>query len=232
MTEDAQTDPAKPAEFDEAAFREGLTQWERLIFEIGKVAGKASPETQEAVQKGLVDSLTGALNRNGLKEYLESAKTPKAMLWVDATNFKAVNDTYGDERGDQVIQDTFETLRSSLREGDAIARWGGDEFLAILNDDRERDIAPDHPMAYENRQREMSATEHIDEAKQRIAEQVQNLLDKSPDLKAIGFDLAVGGTKWEGQPLNELVKVAALDAKRHKQEQHQKLGQHRKPSHG
>lgn len=203
----------------------------RVQFELGHTLGRLAlmEERNKWHHKATHDKLTRALNREGLEEYLETVAPPKPALWIDATNFKAINDTYGNEKGDQVIKETFRVLESSLRAGDRISRWGGDEFLCILNGDNDPVVAPDHPMAYEYRQREQSAIEHIETAKQRIADEVQNFLNENPKLKALGFNIAVGGAKWEGQPLDDLIKVAEADSKRHKSEQHQSGGQYERP---
>lgn len=85
------------------------------------------------------DFLTSLMNRDSfLKEFnriireCESAGKPASVLMMDMDKFKAVNDTYGHDAGDRVLKSIAELLRSTLREGDAIARIGGDEFAAVL----------------------------------------------------------------------------------------------------
>jgi diguanylate cyclase (GGDEF)-like protein len=55
-----------------------------------------------------------------------------ALLVIDLDNFKSVNDTYGHHVGDQFLQEFATTLRHALRLEDVVARYGGDEFVAIL----------------------------------------------------------------------------------------------------
>ena len=83
------------------------------------------------------DPLTGLMNRNafeGLKDYLKQSHKPMALLLLDVDKFKGVNDTYGHDMGDKVLQKVGHLLQGSFRSGDYPVRIGGDEFLVILND--------------------------------------------------------------------------------------------------
>ncbi|WP_250658860.1 diguanylate cyclase [Alkalimarinus coralli] len=95
-------------------------------------------ELERLAQK---DPLTDLYNRRRMDEILadEVARTnrnqrPFSLILCDIDHFKKVNDTYGHETGDQVICAVADILRTSLREQDAIARWGGEEFLIALPD--------------------------------------------------------------------------------------------------
>lgn len=85
------------------------------------------------------DLLTGLPNRTLFKDRLEMAvahakrnKDIFAVLFIDLDRFKVVNDSLGHATGDLLLQAVSETLRSSLREGDTLARFGGDEFTLLL----------------------------------------------------------------------------------------------------
>ncbi len=85
------------------------------------------------------DSLTGLPNRKHLftsmNHALDIAKrnnNPFALMFVDLNDFKQVNDTLGHEAGDNLLAAISNRLRSSLRESDTIGRFGGDEFIIIL----------------------------------------------------------------------------------------------------
>ena len=85
------------------------------------------------------DTLTGLPNRRLfielLKQELRQAdrqKTKTAILFIDLDNFKLVNDSLGHDAGDKVLQMVAQRFISTLRESDAIARVGGDEFAAII----------------------------------------------------------------------------------------------------
>jgi diguanylate cyclase (GGDEF)-like protein/PAS domain S-box-containing protein len=60
------------------------------------------------------------------------------LLFLDIDHFKKINDEFGHENGDKVLQMTANSIRKSLRAGDAIGRWGGEEFIAIINDADEK----------------------------------------------------------------------------------------------
>jgi diguanylate cyclase (GGDEF)-like protein/PAS domain S-box-containing protein len=83
------------------------------------------------------DELTGLPNRSYLMHLLHdrlaSAEVDEvAVLFVDLDHFKTINDSLGHEVGDQLLQVVSERLRSALREGDVLARFGGDEFIIVM----------------------------------------------------------------------------------------------------
>ncbi len=88
----------------------------------------------------LTDPLTGLPNRRAAEERLqkERARTPRdghgfALALVDLDHFKLVNDRYGHAVGDEVLKAVARRFESGLREGDWVARWGGEEFLFVLH---------------------------------------------------------------------------------------------------
>ncbi len=85
------------------------------------------------------DSLTNAYNREFLDENFlhicHSAKAQKRLLgvtMVDLDHFKRINDTYGHNRGDDVLKQFVEIVRNAIRQEDFIVRWGGEEFLLLM----------------------------------------------------------------------------------------------------
>lgn len=86
------------------------------------------------------DALTGLPGRVQFLELVERLRQVQgghggrklALLYIDLDGFKAVNDTFGHERGDRVLVQTADVLRSLTRETDAAARFGGDEFVICL----------------------------------------------------------------------------------------------------
>jgi diguanylate cyclase (GGDEF)-like protein len=88
-------------------------------------------------QQALQDPLTGLPNRRALDEHLRtlSASTtaqPLAVALVDLDRFKGVNDEHSHAEGDDVLRVVASTLRDALRGDDIVARYGGDEFVALL----------------------------------------------------------------------------------------------------
>lgn len=87
------------------------------------------------------DALTNLPNRTLLSDRLYQGMTfalrhkqPLAVLYIDIDGFKAINNKYGHEFGDQVLILLAERMKKSMRKEDTIARFGGDEFVAILLD--------------------------------------------------------------------------------------------------
>ena len=98
---------------------------------------------QRALHAAQHDPLTGLPNRTIVYEFgsklINSAVRHRkclAVLFFDLDRFKPINDTYGHEAGDKMLQEVAQRLRTSLRSGDVIGRIGGDEFVAILDDVR------------------------------------------------------------------------------------------------
>ena len=103
-------------------------------------------ELDEAKRNSLIDPLTRIWNRRGIKnlliKHISFCRTNKkhfGLALIDIDNFKHINDTYGHSAGDYVLCSITKLLLNSLRETDSIGRWGGEEFLIIIDiDDKKR----------------------------------------------------------------------------------------------
>jgi diguanylate cyclase (GGDEF)-like protein len=85
------------------------------------------------------DGLTGLHNRRALDDFLpeaiqrsSAANAPLCVLMIDIDHFKPLNDSLGHEAGDQMLKSLAQIIRSTIREGDAAFRNGGDEFVIVL----------------------------------------------------------------------------------------------------
>lgn len=91
--------------------------------------------------QGTVDSLTKLANRNGFQQQLETARkrserggTTFALAYIDLDHFKPINDQYGHQVGDVVLTAVAQRLNAAVRGCDFVARIGGDEFVAIIEE--------------------------------------------------------------------------------------------------
>ncbi|MGC4029358.1 MAG: diguanylate cyclase [Steroidobacteraceae bacterium] len=86
-------------------------------------------------RRAFTDPLTGALNRAGLEDRM--TRMPQAgrsaIVFIDLDGFKQVNDGAGHHRGDQLLRRCASRIRSCLPEGHTLTRWGGDEFVVVID---------------------------------------------------------------------------------------------------
>ncbi len=103
-----------------------------------------SPEhTERRIRKlqqtAFLDPLTSIGNRRHLENRLKASlivfresRLPFGLLFCDIDYFKEFNDTFGHNQGDRVLRMVAQTLRSNIRESDTMGRWGGEEFLILV----------------------------------------------------------------------------------------------------
>lgn len=118
------------------------------IFSIDTDISKRKAAEEEVQRLAFYDQLTGLPNRQLLQDRLQQAVLGSvrkclqgAVMFIDLDNFKTLNDTYGHDRGDLLLQQVALRLTACVRQTDTVARWGGDEFVVLLEelsgDDRE-----------------------------------------------------------------------------------------------
>ena len=87
------------------------------------------------------DKLTGMLNRHGLESFMKKCtlfEKPFFIILFDVDHFKKFNDTYGHETGDQVLKKVGGVITKHIRKNDAASRWGGEEFMCLVEGDDAR----------------------------------------------------------------------------------------------
>lgn len=123
----------------------GLTKTNESIKILYKDLARKNKELQEAKEKLTIlashDSLTGLLSRRTFNEILEKFivsiqynNKQTALLFLDLDNFKMVNDKFGHQTGDSLLNDISKRLQRIVKQKDICARYGGDEFAILLVD--------------------------------------------------------------------------------------------------
>lgn len=91
-------------------------------------------DLETARKRAEEDALTGLANRAGMAKQVQALSSQGALCVavVDLDKFKAINDAHGHCGGDRVLEHFASLCRASLRDGEIVARWGGEEFLVAL----------------------------------------------------------------------------------------------------
>jgi diguanylate cyclase (GGDEF)-like protein len=127
---------------DEQGIQEGAAEWVKTVADMTAPALSNAFIHREVELLSRTDPLTGLDNRRTFVAALEKKirrmerypqEEPFALLLMDLDHFKKVNDTWGHPVGDEVLRETARRIRASLREFDAIGRYGGEEFIALLD---------------------------------------------------------------------------------------------------
>ena len=111
----------------------------REINTLRAVAETSTSRALELEEETRRDALTGVYNRAHLDQVLarefENAsrhKWPLSVAFADLDSFKSINDRFGHQAGDRILQATARILRGNTRESDLLARYGGEEFVVVL----------------------------------------------------------------------------------------------------
>jgi diguanylate cyclase (GGDEF)-like protein len=111
----------------------------REINTLRAAVDNTDPRPRESEEETRRDPLTGVYNRVYLEQFLQREfdhatrhKWPLSVAFADLDDFKLINESFGPQAGDRVLQATARILRGNTRESDLIARYGGEEFLVVL----------------------------------------------------------------------------------------------------
>lgn len=140
------------------------------------------------------DPLTGLANRRKIEERMEwliAHQQPFCIVILDLDRFKEVNDTHGHNAGDNLLEQFSEELRSNIRSTDMVGRWGGDEFIVVL----------DCPL-----ETAKSQVERLQ--KWALGEYTVQLATGSKEVK-VKVEASIGLAQWQpGQTMQELIASA------------------------
>ena len=114
-----------------------------LCIEYGYVKNKLVSENSKLDNYATFDPLTNLLNRRSTDDKLKHLfdvhyhdEDAFSIIMCDIDKFKSVNDTYGHDAGDYVLKEVAWILKDTVRDGDIVGRWGGEEFLIIVNSNK------------------------------------------------------------------------------------------------
>ena len=181
---------------------------------VGQGGGAAIVESQRKDELGdlarsfsdmqkrlLTDSLTGLANRDALLRGVEDRivqqrrrgdPRPFVILFIDINHFKTVNDEFGHDIGDAVLQELAGRLAAAVRANDMVARFAGDEFLVMLDSvDRREDAA-----------RVCTNLEDL------LGQPLQSLAGVAPRAPAVGAAIGYAIYPEDGQDVDTLVRHA------------------------
>ncbi|MGB3413711.1 MAG: GGDEF domain-containing protein, partial [Microbacteriaceae bacterium] len=156
---------------------------QRLVEAIGHMGAetmRSKTENTVLAQEANTDPLTGLANYRALQEALQHAdaesESNMAMLFIDVDEFKHINDVYGHNVGNIVLQAIAGRIRSTIRPYDLAARIGGDEFVVLL--------------------REVDGPESVEEVVQRIHDRVARPIAAGRDLM-VQVTISIGTARPE-----------------------------------
>lgn len=150
-----------------------------------------------------IDPLTRLYNRRhlmGIIEYIFNGREDNvaSIIMIDIDHFKSINDTFGHQCGDIVLQNLAKTIQNELRKSDTPSRWGGEEFLILL---------PERSL------------ENAFVISERIRTKMQEVEIPCPEHKVIRITLTAGvATRQENESFNSMLERADLALYRGKNE--------------
>lgn len=170
---------------------------------IGKSYDRDYMMTKHLKSESITDFLTCLPNRKALEKSLERAiylyrseGREFAILMLDLDNFKKINDTQGHDVGDEALIEASTLFRNNLRTSDALFRYGGDEFVILLDNADKK-------------------------AAKNIAEKITIALDKS-SFSRYQLSVSIGYANYSGESIQDFLKIADAAMYRQKEAHHKK----------
>jgi len=190
----------------------------RLVETIGRIAADAIAKSMlhaEAESHALTDPMTGLPNARSLQGQFdrEVARAQRSsgsfqVLMLDLDGFKQVNDTFGHKTGDTMLIEIGRVIKSQLREYDFLARYAGDEFVAIIPN---------------------TSGDDINELCLRIEKSVENFeLAVGADLATVGVSIGAAVYPYSGEGFDQL--LIAADKEMYAAKARRKLGERQFPT--
>jgi diguanylate cyclase (GGDEF)-like protein len=147
-----------------------------------------------AEQLALQDALTGLANRRTVEERIEwriADKQVFCVVMLDLDGFKQVNDTHGHPTGDSLLQQFSRELRSNIRSTDIVGRWGGDEFIVVLDCDLK------------------TATAQVERVRKWVLGEYSIATSPDAGKVKVKIDASIGIAQWQsGQTMQALISSA------------------------
>jgi diguanylate cyclase (GGDEF)-like protein len=187
------------------------------------MAGKLQAQTESLRELAERDSLTRLHSRASFVEAMQQhindkGDVPFALLFMDLDGFKSINDTLGHYYGDELLKAVSQRIVHHVKEGDIVGRFGGDEFLVMLNNQHDREIIH----AIVDRVRESVAKPVLVEGKSLYTSASVGIARYPIDAESVGelirrADIAMYQAKESGK--ND-IRFFARDAEQQSLEQH------------
>jgi diguanylate cyclase len=147
-------------------FQQSIEGLKKRIQEVESHAREMSARAEHFQVAAMRDGLTGLCNRKAFEERIQQAlekfenqDTPFAVILFDVDNFKEINDTFGHVAGDKVLQKVGGCLKDTFRKDDFIARFGGDEFIVVI-EELSRELAREKITAFMKNLQRLRFTSH------------------------------------------------------------------------
>lgn len=160
------------------------------------IAEEKTSEARKQKKLANMDALTGIPNRRYITEKLRKAiievertHTQLTLIFIDLNGFKSINDDYGHDSGDKVLEVTAKRLQQTIRESDYVARLGGDEFL----------------LGYKTIYK---STKSIKDLSKNLKEKISAPIAFNGNLLQVGVSIGYANYPRDGKNVEELIKAA------------------------